>query len=551
MNNPILEYYQQIKTGEVTVGRFIRLWYEQVVRGLEDRRWTYSQKKAAAAIRFIENFMHHHEGALAPGLLKLELWQKATLAVIFGIMDDEGRRQFREIVIIIGRKNGKTLLAAGIAEYCAFLGDYGGRIYFAAPKLDQAALCFDAMYQAILQEPELDALAKKRRSDIYIQQNNTTIRPLAFNARTSDGLNISLAVCDELAAWRGDPGLKFYEVLSSSMGARREPLLISITTAGYENNGIYDELVKRCTRVLLGGSKEQRLAPFLYTIDDLNRWNDVTELLKSNPNISVSISVDYLIEQIAIAEGSLSKKAEFIAKHGNIKQNSTTAWLSAQTVEKAFSDEPLVPETFRGCYAVGGIDLSRTTDLTACCAVIEKDGVLNVLAHFFLPAEKITDAIERDGLPYMLYVERGLLTLSGENFVDYNDCFRWFRDLVEKYEILPLKTGYDRYSANYLVQDMAGYGFHMDDVYQGENLTPVIWELQGLLEDGRIRCGNNDLLKAHMLDSALKTNSMTNKVKLVKVENRAHIDGMAAMLDAMTVRQKYYAEIGEQLKNAR
>lgn len=551
MNNPILEYYQQIKTGEVTVGRFIRLWYEQVVRGLEERRWTYSQKKAAAAIRFIENFMHHHEGVLAPGLLKLELWQKATLAVIFGIMDAEGRRQFREIVIIIGRKNGKTLLAAGIAEYCAFLGDYGGRIYFAAPKLDQAALCFDAMYQAILQEPELDALAKKRRSDIYIQQNNTTIRPLAFNARTSDGLNISLAVCDELAAWRGDPGLKFYEVLSSSMGARREPLLISITTAGYENNGIYDELVKRCTRVLLGGSKEQRLAPFLYTIDDLNRWNDVTELLKSNPNMGVSISVDYLIEQIAIAEGSLSKKAEFIAKHGNIKQNSTTAWLSAQTVEKAFSDEPLDPESFRGCYAVGGIDLSRTTDLTACCAVIEKDGVLNVLAHFFLPAEKITDAIERDGLPYMLYVERGLLTLSGENFVDYNDCFRWFRDLVEKYEILPLKTGYDRYSANYLVQDMAGYGFHMDDVYQGENLTPVIWELQGLLEDGRIRCGNNDLLKAHMLDSALKTNSMTNKVKLVKVENRAHIDGMAAMLDAMTVRQKYYSEIGEQLKNAR
>lgn len=551
MNNPILEYYQQIKTGEVTVGKFIRLWYEQVVRGLEERRWTYSQKRAAAAIRFIENFMHHHEGALAPGLLKLELWQKATLAVIFGIMDDEGRRQFREIVIIIGRKNGKTLLAAGIAEYCAFLGDYGGRIYFAAPKLDQAALCFDAMYQAILQEPELDALAKKRRSDIYIQQNNTTIRPLAFNARTSDGLNISLAVCDELAAWRGDPGLKFYEVLSSSMGARREPLLISITTAGYENNGIYDELVKRCTRVLLGGSKEQRLAPFLYTIDDLAKWNDITELQKSNPNMGVSISVDYLIEQIAIAEGSLSKKSEFIAKHGNIKQNSTTAWLSAQTVEKAFSDEPLDPESFRGCYAVGGIDLSRTTDLTACCAVIEKDGVLNVLAHFFLPAEKITDAVERDGLPYMLYVERGLLTLSGENFVDYNDCFRWFRDLVEKYEILPLKTGYDRYSANYLVQDMAGYGFHMDDVYQGENLTPVIWELQGLLEDGRIRCGNNDLLKAHMLDSALKTNSMTNKVKLVKVENRAHIDGMAAMLDAMTVRQKYYSEIGEQLKNAR
>ena len=551
MTNPILEYYQAIKTGEVTVGKFIRLWYEQVVRGLEERRWTYSQKRAAAAIRFIETFVHHHEGALAPGLLKLELWQKAMLAVIFGIIDSDGNRQFREIVTVVGRKNGKTLVQAGVAEYLAYLGDYGGRIYFAAPKLDQAGLCFEATYQSILQEPELSAMARKRRSDIYIQENNTTLKPLAFNARTSDGLNISLAICDELAAWRSEPGLRFYEVLSSSMGARREPLLISITTAGFENGGIFDELLKRCTRVLLGGSKEQRLAPFLYTIDDLDKWNDITELQKSNPNMGVSISVDYLIEQIAIAEGSLSKKSEFLAKHCNIKQNSTTAWLSAQTVEKAFSDEPLVPEAFRGCYAVGGIDLSRTTDLTACCAIVEKDGVLNVLAHFFLPAEKITDAIERDGLPYMLYVERGLLTLSGENFVDYNDCFRWFRDLVEKYEILPLKVGFDRYNSAYLTQAMSGYGFHMDDVYQGENLTPVIWELQGLLEDGRIRCGNNDLLKAHMLDSALKTNSMTNKVKLVKVENRAHIDGMAAMLDAMTVRQKYYAEIGEQLKNAR
>lgn len=551
MSNPILDYYAQIRSGEVTAGRWIRTWYEHIVHGIEDRTYTYSPKRANAAIRFIETFCHHHEGALAPGLLRLELWQKAMVAVIFGILDENGKRAFREVVIVVGRKNGKTLLLAGIAEYCAFLGDYGGRIYFTAPKLDQASLCFDAMYQSILQEPELNALAKKRRTDIYIEQNNTSIRPLAFNARKSDGLNISLAVADEIAAWHGDGGLKFYEVLQSSQGAREEPLLISISTAGYENNGIYDELIKRCTRVLNGGSPEKRLAPFLYMIDDIEKWSDMTELQKANPNLGTSLSIDYLIEQIAVAEGSLSRKSEFIAKFGNIKQNAVSAWLSSQTVEKAFSDDHIAPEDLRGHYAVGGIDLSRTTDLTACTIVIEHGGILNVLAHFFLPAEKLAEATERDGLPYLQYVQRGMLTLSGDNFVDYHDCFEWFRKMVEKHEILPLKVGYDRYCAQYLVSDMKAYGFHMDDVYQGENLTPVIWELQGLLEDGRVRCGDNDLLKVHMLDSALKTNAMTNKVKLEKVDRMAHIDGMAALLDALTVRQKYYAEIGEQLKNAK
>ena len=120
---------------------------------------------------------------------------------------------------------------------------------------------------------------------------------------------------------------------------------------------------------------------------------------------------------------------------------------------------------------------------------------------------------------------------------------------MEQYEILPLQVGYDRYNAQYLTQEMAGYGFHMDDVFQGFNLSPVIQELEGLLKDGKIDIGDNDLLKVHLLDSALKQNSDTGKSKLVKLNQNAHIDGTAALLDAMTVRQKWYADIGEQLKN--
>ena len=427
-------------------------------------------------------------------------------------------------------------------------GEYGARIYFAAPKLEQAALCFDAYYQMIKQEPELKKMAQKRRTDIYIASSNSSARPLAFNAKKSDGLNISCAIADECASWQGDAGLKFYEVIKSSMGARKQPMLLSISTSGYINDGIYDELIKRSTRFLMGDSREKRLLPCLYMIDDVEKWNDINELQKSNPNLGVSISVEYMLEEIAIAEGSLSKKAEFLAKYCNIKQNSSVAWLPAQTVERA-SGEHLDLEDFRDSYAVGGIDLSQTRDLTACTIVIERDGELYVFAKFFLPAEKIDEAIQRDGIPYNIYVERGLLQVSGDNYIDYHDCFNWFTALIEQYQIFPLQTGYDRYCAQYLVQDMKQYGFHMDDVYQGENIYPVILETEGLLEDGRIHIGDNDLLKMHLLNSAIKMSVERGRGRLVKINPSLHIDGAAALLDAMTVRQKWYAEIGEQLKN--
>ena len=547
--NAILAYYQQIQDGTVTVGKWVRILYEMIIKGLENKSFFYSQKKAGAAITFVEGFCHHHEGELAPGLVKLELWQKAFLSVLFGIVDETGARQWRECFFVCSRKQGKSLLAASIAAYCTFLdGEYGGRIYFAAPKLEQAALCFEAYHQMILQEPELNRMAQKRRTDIYIKDNNTTAKPLAFSAKKSDGLNISLAVCDECASWQGDQGLKFYEVIKSSFGARRQPLLLAMSTAGYINDGIYDELMKRSTRVLLGDSKERRLLPVLYTIDDVDKWNDINELQKSNPNLGVSVSVDYMLEEIAIAEGSLSKRGEFLTKYCNVKQNSSTAWLPAQLVEKA-SGEHLRLEDFRSSYCVCGLDLSQTRDLTCATAVIEKGGELYVFAQFFLPAERIDEATERDGVPYNIYIQRGILTPSGDNYVDYHDAYNWFIRLVQELEILPLQVGYDRYSAQYLVQDMAAAGFHMDDIYQGEQLFPVMEEFKGLLEDGKIHIGDNDLLKAHLLNSAVKMSVERGRGKLVKLSPNLHIDGTAALIDAMTVRQKWWSEIGGQLKN--
>lgn len=549
MNNYILEYYQAITDGSVAAGRWIKSWYEIIIKGLERGAFFYSPKKARAVIVFAENFCRHHEGPLAPGRVKLELWEKAFLSVVFGIVDAEGVRVFREVILIVGRKNGKTLLAAIVAAYMAFMdGEYGARVYMAATKLEQANLCYTAFFQMIAKEARLSELAVKRRTDIYIESTNSTIKPLAFSSRKSEGLNISCGICDEISSWQGEQGLRFYEALKSSQGARKQPLLLSITTAGYISGGIYDELFARASRVLLEDSKETRLAPFIYSIDDPAKWNDINELRKSMPNLGVSVPVDYLLEEIAVAEGSLSKRAEFLVKYANIKQNARTAWLPAAAIEAA-SGAPVDLAEYAETYAVGGIDLSRTTDLTAAVLIIERDGVLHVKAHFWLPAEKLEEATARDGLPYDIYLQRGFLSLSGDNFIDYNDAFSWFREAVERWHVFPLVVGYDRYNAAYLTQQMSGYGFNMDDVFQGYNLTPVIDEAEGLIKDGRIDLGDNDLLKIHLLNAALKYEQGTERKKLVKIANADHIDGAAAFLDALTVRQKHFAELGEQLKN--
>lgn len=567
-DNWIYTYYQGIKNGTYCVGRWIELVYEYLIRGLEEKTFFFDAKKANAAVDWVEHHCFHTEGPLAPQPLKLEVWQKAILSAMYGIVNAEGYPQHREILLLEARKNGKSVLAGSVASYVWRTTPYGARVFCVAPKVDQSDIIYNGIWNMVQLDPEWkdlkekslikdtqhrktvddSMLARHRQSDLCIPGANNTVKKISYMSRDMNGYNPSITICDEIASWSGDKGLKAYEVMRSAMGARPDSMIVACTTSGYINDSIYDELMNRSTRFLLGESKETRLLPFLYMIDDIEKWNDINELRKSNPNLGVSVSVDYLLEEIAVAEGSLSKKSEFLAKYCNIKQNSSQAWLRAEDIKKCVG-EHLEPEMFRSCYCVGGIDLSRTTDLTAAVVVIEKAGKLYVLAHFWLPTEKIDEAAARDGLPYRAFIQRGILSPSGENFVDYEDCFNWFRELVEEYEILPLQIGYDRYNSQYLTKSLEQYGFHLDDVYQGENLSPVIDEAEGLIKDGRICIGDNDLLKVHMLDSAIKINAESSRKKLIKVSSNVHIDGMASLLDGLTVRQKWYTEIGSQLAN--
>lgn len=553
--NAILEYWRAINAGEINAGKWIKLLYEVILEGLTEKRWFFNPVKAWNAVAFIERFCHHFKGKLAPGRIKLELWQRASISLIFGVVDARGRRQFREVAWYIGRKMGKSLIAAGIMQYIAFAaGEFGSEIYFLATKVDQADLSYSAFEFNCNHEPVLGKRIRSTKRGLVIEETNTLIKRLPFSDKTLDGLNPMAFLGDEASSWTAKKGLAVWEVMMSGTGAREEPLGMAISSGGYISEGIYDELFARGTAFLNGNSREQHILPIFYMIDDLEKWNDLDELRKSLPGLGVSVSEEFIKSEIDIAEGSLSKKTEFLTKYANIKQNPTVSWLTAAEVNGCFGENAYTLEDFRHCYALTGIDLSITTDLTASVVLIERGGVVYFFAQFYMPKNVVDKAADRDQIPYRKYIEQGYLIESGENQVDYHDCEKWYERLEREYEIIPLKNGYDRYTAGYLVQDLEADGHEMESVTQGPNLTGVIVDVEGMIRDRKLQSANqNGLMKIHMADSALKLDTISKRRQLVKIKEDAtvHIDGMAALLDAMCMRRNYYNELENLLRNER
>ena len=536
-------------------GKWIRLAYDVLVQGISENRWFYDERLADNAVGFMHRYCHHYKGAMAPRRIRLELWQRAGVSAIFGIVDGSGKRQFTEVFWPVGRKQGKTLIVGGIGTYMGYAaGEFGSEIYYLAPKLEQADLAYSALEFNVHAEPELDSITRSTKyRGLVIGETNTIIRKLAFTSKKSDGYNPMFYCADEVAAWPGVNGLRQWEVMASGTGARREPLGMAISSGGYENDGLYDELMKRSTAFLMGNSREKHILPLIYMIDDAEKWDDITELKKSLPNLGVSVSEEFIRKEIEIAHESKSKEIEFKTKYCNLKQNLSTAWLRAEDVGKAFGwRKPLAEMANR--YCVGGVDLSQSVDLTSATIITEIDGILWTHSHFWLPNKRLEEATKRDNIPYEIYIRKGFLSLSGEEFINNDDVVAWFVDLVKKYRIFPLIVGFDRWSAQDFVQKLQRKNFKTESVTQGFNLSATEDLFEGMLREGRIRdMDDNDLLKIHMMDSAQQMESNTEyahpRKKLVKISKTAHVDGMAAILDAMAMRQFKWAELGKRLTN--
>src|SRR5690554_2605938 len=466
MANYIRLYWDKIESGQVVVSKRVRQQYEKLIAELDNPKdpWVFDVERASRPIQFIETFCRQSKGRWIGQPLKLELWQKALLQAVFGFVHKEtGLRRCREFVLLIGRKNGKSTLLAGIGLYMLVGdGEGGPEVYCVATKRDQARIVFTEAVNMISQSPALRKHIRKRKTDLYFPVVFGKVEPLASESNSLDGLNSHCVIIDELHAIK-DRNL--YDVMKQSMVARQQPLLTMITTAGFVRECIYDDIYDYACRVLDGVVEDERFLAFLYELDDRSEWTDFRAWEKANPGLGTIKSYEELAANVERAKNDANFLPTVLTKDFNVRETVAGTWL---TFEQINNEETFALSEIENSYAVTGTDLSSTTDLScATILVMKPDGKKYVLEQYFLPEELIEQRTKEDRIPYDRWYERGLLTLCPGNKVDYSMVTQWYLRMYQEHGIHMIWNGYDPWNSQYWVDEMKEYGFQMEIVRQG------------------------------------------------------------------------------------
>lgn len=541
--NYVLEYWREIKKGSVVVSKRVRAVYSRLAREIEhpakNSPYYFDEEAGERPILFAERFCKQSQGVIgAP--LKLELFQKAYIQALFGFLEKEtGYRRFRETMFLVGRKNGKSTLLAAIALYL-LIADHEGaaEIYSVATKKDQARKVLTEAVNMVKQSPELRAVLKKRRNDLFFPATASTFEALASDSNTLDGLNSHAVIIDELHAIR-DRNL--YEVMKQSTSSRRQPLVIMITTAGTVRESVFDSLYQIACDIADGKMKEPTFLPILYELDAREEWTDPTKWQKANPGLGTIKQYKTLAQFVERAKASPDDLPGVLCKDFNIREVSASVWLSYDAIKSELRFE--MAEVVN-TYAVGGCDLSATTDLTAATLLIRKPGdpIVYVLQQYFLPEKRIAALEEKNTAeaPYRKWADRGLLTICEGNRVNYSDVTAWYCEMRDKWKIDAIKVGYDRALAGYWVEEMKANGFEMEAVAQG----PYTWsqpmrEMGAALEGKQVNYNGNPVLVWCLTNTGVKKSGLNN-IQPVKITEKRRIDGMVSMLNAWVIYVKYY-----------
>ena len=534
--NYVEEYYSQIARG--LANKEIKAIYKRMVDEMKDHSLFYFDEKVGEhVINFIENFCRHYEGELAGELVKLELWQKAFVQNVFGWLEkDTDLRRFREYLLEVPRKHGKSFLSGCIATYMLVAdGEPGAQVYTLATKLDQAKIVYEVARNIINQSPELDALVKSTREGMRFKMTRSVMKALASESKTMDGLNVHFACMDELHQIK-DRNL--YDVIRQGMKARRQPLLGIITTSGFFREGIYDAQHEYSSKVALGEIKDDRLFPVIYKLDEEAEWTDEKNWKKANPGLGTIKSWQQLKDDVEKAKNDPTYLPTLLCKDFNMPQTDVTAWLPFESIvnEATFDIEDL-----RNSYAIGGCDLSSTIDLTCATLLIRKpnDPTIYVLQKYFLPEKRVKDvANSNKEAPYKLWAEQGWLHICEGVQVDFSAVTEWFVSMVRDYNIRPFYIGYDRALSGYWVPEMESYGFVMEKVAQGSyTWSQPMKEMGAALEAKKVNYNNNPMLRWCLTNTAKKSMNKDGieSVQPVKIQAHRRIDGTVSLLNAWVV----------------
>lgn len=541
--NHVNEYIAAIERRQIKTGKRVYAVYKRLQRQMQappqDFPYYFDEEAGVRPIEFIEKFCKQSQGVIGEPL-RLSLFQKAFIQTLFGWKRKAtGFRRFREVLFLVARKNGKSTLLSAIALYLLVAdGEGAAEIYSVATKKDQAKKVLTEAINMINQSPELRALLKKRRNDIYFPLTASKFEALASDSNTLDGLNSHGVIIDELHAIR-DRNL--YEVMKQSITARRQPLVIMITTAGTVRACIFDDIYEYACKVADGEIIDETFLPILYELDSRAEWTDESCWPKANPGLGEIKQIDTLREAVERAKKNPADVAGVLCKDFNFRENDSKSWLSY--------DEIYNPALFRmtdvyDTYAIGGCDLSATTDLTCASLLIRKKGdpIIYVLQHYFLPQKKIDMLNEKDDkeAPYKLWAERGLLTVCDGARVDFSQVTAWFVQMREQFKIDAYKVGYDRALAGYWVEEMQANGFDMHPVAQGAfTWAQPMREMGAAFSDKIVNYNNNPVLLWCMTNTAVKKSGLNN-IQPVKITDKRRIDGSVSLLNAWVVYVKFY-----------
>ncbi|OJD66216.1 terminase [Bacillus sp. N35-10-4] len=544
--NPIIEYYNLIESGEEVVSSKVRRIYKKLVDDIYDTEsiYEYDPKKANHAIEFIENFCKHSKGKWGGKPIVLEVWQKAFIAASFGFVHKiDGTRKYREVLLVVARKNGKSTVGSGIGLYLQIAdGEPGSEVYAVATKKDQAKLVWLESKRMVKKSPVLLKRIKPLVSEMVSEWNDSTFKPLGSDSETLDGLNVHGAMMDEIHAWK-DKNL--YDVIVDGTSSREQPMIFMITTAGTVRESVYDMKYEEAEMLLNGfddpdGYKDDRFLPIIYELDKREEWTDPSKWKKANPGLGTIKKIDQLETKVNKAKANSLLVKNLLTKDFNVRETSTEAWL---TFEELNNQEIYDITKLKPSYGIGGCDLSSTTDLTAAKVIfmVPDDPHIYVKQMYWLPEDLLEQRSKEDKIPYDLWYEQGLLRTTPGNSVHYKYVTEWFLEIRDEYGIYLPWIGYDRWSAKYWVEEMEGcFGKEaMVPVAQGkQTLSSPMKLLKADLESKLVIYNNNPIDKWCLSNTAIEVDKNLN-IQPNKTKNqRRRIDGTAALLNAYVILQE-------------
>ena len=539
--NPVVEYYSKILDGSIVTSRKVKAAYTELVENIyrnEDSEWEYSKERANHALDFIENFCKHSKGSMAGKPFILELWQKAFVAAIFGTVDKiTGERKFQEAILIVARKNGKSTLASAIGLYMMIAdGELGPEIYSVATKKDQSKIIWLEAKRMVKKSTALNKRIKGLVSEMVSEMNDAVFKPLGRDSDTLDGLNVHGALFDEVHAWKDQ---NLYDVIVDGTSARDNPLILTTSTAGTVRESVFDRLYDECELVINGygdtnGYRNERLFPVIYELDSRKEWTDPEAWIKANPGLGTIKKIDNLAAKVNKAKVNPLLVKNLVCKDFNIRETTGEAWL---TFEQANNTETFDIRELKPRYAIGGVDLSATTDLTCATVIfrVKNDERIYVKQMYWLPEDLLEERIEEDKIPYNQWRDMGYLRTSQGNRINYHDIVQWFLEVQNEDDLYLFKVGYDSWSANYFVEDMKqNFGEAiMEPVIQGKRtLSGPMKNLGADLASKKIIYNNNPILKWNLTNVAIDVDKNDNIQPMKTSNSKKRIDGFASLLDA-------------------